>query len=335
VRRSVLEESTRPEYIIPVGSADGVWGMIKRVGRFKGEGWLALWKGTLFAVTRSWFLCSLWNSHAGLLTTFVTDAVSMNLQPLIHSILRSILSPDLTPHNYVLPVASHIITGLILSPLDLVRTRLIVQSSLGRHRTYTGPLDALSKILRYEGGLKGVYLHPHLLYPAILDNMLRPLVLHALPGLLKSYLPAHVTQETHPMVCALAELVGSCAGLLVTLPIETVRRRLQVQVRGSAKPIKTCVETRPTGYYGVVDCVWKVLAEERSDLPVVPVARRRGKGKGKARAEKNVEEEGWLRNMGLGQLYRGLGVRVGASVFVFVLGLLSSGEDMDGGWAEL
>ena len=46
IRRSVLEEGTRPEYIIPVGSADGVWGMMKRVGRFRPEGWLALWKGT-------------------------------------------------------------------------------------------------------------------------------------------------------------------------------------------------------------------------------------------------------------------------------------------------
>lgn len=47
IRRSVLEEGTRPEYIIPVGSADGVWGMIKRIGRFRGEGYLALWKGKI------------------------------------------------------------------------------------------------------------------------------------------------------------------------------------------------------------------------------------------------------------------------------------------------
>jgi hypothetical protein len=39
-------DSVRPEYIIPVGSASGVWGMMKRVGRFRGEGWFALWKGT-------------------------------------------------------------------------------------------------------------------------------------------------------------------------------------------------------------------------------------------------------------------------------------------------
>jgi mitochondrial fusion and transport protein UGO1 len=44
-RRSVMDESTRPEYIIPVGSADGVWGMMKRLGRFRNEGWFSLWKG--------------------------------------------------------------------------------------------------------------------------------------------------------------------------------------------------------------------------------------------------------------------------------------------------
>ena len=45
VRRSVMEEGTRPEYIIPVSSSDGVWGMVKRIGRFNAEGWLALFKG--------------------------------------------------------------------------------------------------------------------------------------------------------------------------------------------------------------------------------------------------------------------------------------------------
>jgi fusion and transport protein UGO1 len=40
-----MEESTRPDYVIPVGSADGVWAMMKTLGRFRGEGWLALWKG--------------------------------------------------------------------------------------------------------------------------------------------------------------------------------------------------------------------------------------------------------------------------------------------------
>jgi hypothetical protein len=45
VRKNVMEESTRPDYVIPVGSANGVWAMMKTLGRFRGEGWPALWKG--------------------------------------------------------------------------------------------------------------------------------------------------------------------------------------------------------------------------------------------------------------------------------------------------
>lgn len=45
MRKDVTEESTRPDYVIPVGSVDGVWAMMKTLGRFRGEGWLALWKG--------------------------------------------------------------------------------------------------------------------------------------------------------------------------------------------------------------------------------------------------------------------------------------------------
>lgn len=130
----------------------------------------------------------------------------------------------------------------------------------------------------------------------------------------------------------------------MTLPFETVRRRLQVQVRGTAKPVRGCVELRPAPYNGVVDTFWHVLTEERSDLPVKRRRERRrmnkagAKGKGRAEDEEGSgetdEEEGWFRNTGIGQLYRGLGMRLGASAIVFVL-VLFSGEERDGGWAEL
>lgn len=40
-----MEDGTRPEYVIPVGSMNGAWDMVKRVATFRGEGWLSLWKG--------------------------------------------------------------------------------------------------------------------------------------------------------------------------------------------------------------------------------------------------------------------------------------------------
>jgi fusion and transport protein UGO1 len=238
-----------------------------------------------------------------------------------------------------LPVASHLITGFILSPLDLVRTRLIVQSFIPRYRTYTGPIDAFSQILEREGGLRGIYLHPHLLIPTLIDHTLRPLTSLALPGLLATYFGTRITEETNPIAWSFAELAGCCAGLLVTLPFETVRRRLQVQTRGSAKPLKGCVELRPTAYNGVVDTLWHILTEERSDLPITRRRKRRlSKVAGKEREEeKRVEEteDSWFKATGIGQLYRGLGMRFGASVIVFILAVLSGGEEGDGGWAEL
>ncbi|THH08841.1 hypothetical protein EW146_g8861 [Bondarzewia mesenterica] len=329
MRRSVLEEGTQPEYIIPVGSADGVWGMMKRVVRFRGEGWLALWKG--------------------LLTSCITEFLSSTLQPLIHSALQAAFAPA-TPSPYqfpsrtaslLLPVASQVISGFILSPLDLVRTRLIVQSFSQRHQSYSGPIDALQKIARDEGGIRGMYLHPHLLIPTILDSALRPIISIALPPILAAHLfSAPISPDTHPLAWAVVELASSCIGLLATLPFETVRRRLQAQVRGRAPRLRACVEMRPAPYNGVVDALWHILTEERSDLPI---QRRRskkqekGKGKGTEEEDEASEEEGdsWWRNTGLGQLYRGLGMRLSAGVIMAVLTVLSGGEEGDAGWAEL
>ncbi|EPQ61054.1 mitochondrial carrier [Gloeophyllum trabeum ATCC 11539] len=320
VRRSVVEEATRPEYIIPVGSAGGVWGMMRRVARFKGEGWLALWKGTL--------------------TSCVMDFLSSTIQPVILGVLQAMFLPNLSPYQQpplILPVASHVITGFLVSPLDLVRTRLMVQSSMARHRSYSGPIDAMSQIIRDEGGLRGIYLHPHLLIPTLVDSTLRALIPLALPGIIASNISPSLSEETHPIAWSFLELAGDCAGLLVTLPFETVRRRLQVQTRGSAKPLKACVELRPAPYNGVIDTLWHVLTEERSDLPLEG-RRTRRKEKGKDReepeAEDEVIEEGWFKNTGIGQLYRGLGMRLSASAVMFVLGMLS-GEERDAGWTEL
>ncbi|KAJ7071482.1 mitochondrial carrier domain-containing protein [Mycena amicta] len=323
-RRSALEQGSRPEYIIPVGSANGVWGMMKRIGRFRGEGWLALWKG--------------------LLTTCISEVLSSTLQPILRSLLQAILLPRKAVFHrppLFIPILSNLIMGFVLSPLDLIRTRLIVQSFSSHHLTYSGPLDALSRILRDEGGLRGIYLHPQLLIPTIIDNTLPSFVSFVLPGLLASYIGVQISEDTHPIAWGVAELTASCLGLLITLPFETIRRRLQVQVRGTAKPIKGCVELRPAPYNGVVDAFWHILTEERSDLPITPSKRKRRASKGKERAGSDehalqtVEEQGWMRSTGIGQLYRGLGMRLGASIIMFGLALFSGGDEMDGGWAEL
>lgn len=285
----------------------------------------------------------------GLATSTLTEMLSTSMQPLINQFLQSLLFPSMSPFHQppiILPIASHVLTGFILSPLDLIRTRLIVQSYNGRYRTYTGPFDALHKILRDEGGLKGIYLHPNLIIPTLLDSALRPIISFALPGLIATYFGAsHINEDSHPVAWGFAELTASCIGLLVTLPIETVRRRLQVQPRGIAEPMKGCVELRPAPYNGVVDAFWHILTEERSDLPISYRPRRRRNSKSTKSEEEGKEEkeedsidaepESVWKNTGLGQLYRGLGMRLGASAIYFVLNLFISPEETDAGWVEI
>ncbi|KAF9243824.1 mitochondrial carrier domain-containing protein [Melanogaster broomeanus] len=325
IRTSVMEDGTRPEYIIPVGSAGGPWSMMKRMANFRGEGWLSLWKG--------------------LLTSCIHDVIFTNVQPLVDSTLHSLVVSSqggFYKPPLLLPVASHVLTGILLSPLDLVRTRLIAQSSTQRYRTYTGPLNAFSEILANEGGLKGIYFHPHLLIPTVLETGLRSLIHVTLPAMIapRLGLGPHVAADTHPIAWVFAEVVASCAGLLVTLPIETVRRRLQVQTRGTATPLRTCVETRPVPYNGVVDALWHILTEERSDLPIRGLRRKRAgeKEKREGEQEDQMKVEGggnWLRYTGIGQLYRGLGMRLAVSAIVFLFASVGGGDDAEGGWAEL
>lgn len=327
IRTSVLEDGTRPEYIIPVGSMNGTWDMVKRVAVFRGEGWLSLWKG--------------------LLTSCIHDVLFSNVQPLVDSLMHSVFlssAAGLYRPPLLLPVASHVITGFLLSPLDLVRTRLIAQSVMQRHRMYTGPFDALRQIIVQEGGIRSIYCHPQLLIPTILDNGLRPLLHILMPTLIAPQLGfgPHVAPDTNPVAWAFAQVLGSVASLLITLPIETVRRRLQVQTRGTAKALRTCVETRPVPYNGVVDALWHIVTEERSDLPIKP--RSKARRRQAEHAEENdsndlfVEKQdgsGWLRNTGIGQLYRGMRMRLGVSVVVLLLTTFGGQQEVDGGWAEL
>ncbi|KAG8715683.1 hypothetical protein FRC11_001311 [Ceratobasidium sp. 423] len=322
VRRSVNDKATRPQFIIPIGPSEGVWGMIKRVGRWQTEGWLSLWKGQL--------------------TSCIIDVLSAFLQPVALSLLSLAFMPSdptlsLSLSDTSRPikplaitVASHLLTGVILSPLDLVRTRLIAQTSLSTHKTYSGPIAALRDIYHKEGGLAGMYLHPNLFIPTVIENTLRPLLALSAPLFIERTL--FVTEESHPVAYQVAELLFSSATLLLTLPIETARRRLQIQSRGSGK-FQACVETRPSPYTGVADVLWKVLMEERS-MPTM-LRRRRMSSQGRQTEEEVKEKGSWINSTGIGQLYRGFGMGMGASGVVFLLATLAGGDSSDAGWAEL
>ena len=219
---------------------------------------------------------------AGQIVTFCMETLSSSLQPAFFSILASLFLRDVPFSNlplihipspvrpFFVNIFSHVLTGYLVSPLDLIRTRLIVQSSLPRHRKYTGPIHAFKQITAEEGGLKTVYTHTSLVIPAVLDATFRSIFTVGLPLFLERRL--HITVDGNPIIYGLAEFAFSTASLLVILPIETVRRRLQIQSRSAVvnakgrKSLKTCVETRPTPYAGIVETVYRILTEETGRL---------------------------------------------------------------------
>lgn len=233
MRKSVHEDITRPEFVMPVVVRGGVWEMIKAVGRGK-EGWLGLWKGSL--------------------TTFLIDTATQTIQPFVSFVLSFVAPSALTPlplpyapyplRSLSLLLASHLISGIIVSPLDLVRTRLIAQSTLPPHRKYSSPWNALHQILHEEGGWRTVYFHPNLFIPTVLDFTVRPLLSLGAPLFIEHKL--RLDPMTSPVRYSLAEFCISTASLLVTLPIETVRRRLQLQARAAwGKKISKVHGSRP------------------------------------------------------------------------------------------
>lgn len=193
--------------------------------------------------------------------------------------------------------------------------------------------------------MSGLYFHPNILYPTILDCAARSLMASIAPSfiirLFSRCLGAHIAEDTHPVLCALALIAGECAGLLVTLPIETVRRRLQVQTRGAAPPLPACVEVRRRPYAGIVDALYSIITEERSDLPL---RRRKHRRRSSHTAEKakmpetyddETRQESRWRNTGIGQLYRGIGMRAAAIIIIFSSSIFAQEPNEGSGWTEL
>lgn len=252
------------------------------------------------------------------------------------------------PHSLgtlMLPVLSHTITAHLLSPLDLLRTRLICQPAVQTPLSLPIsllPIRPLVHLISREGGLYAIYAHPQLLIPSLLDNFVRPLLSLSAPIVINHY--TGLDPDANPILFGVVELAWSIASLGITLPIETVRRRLQLQSRavGLAGSYETsgrtaaCVETRPLPYVGVVDCFYRILTEERS-LPTKRRKRRRSSVAKPVDLQKTQKNRSLLQDTGIGQLYRGFSIGVSANVLAFILNAVAGerGVDRDAGWTEL
>ncbi|PVU85100.1 hypothetical protein BB560_007146, partial [Smittium megazygosporum] len=139
------------------------WSIIKALYSHPSEGFLSLFKGSF--------------------TKWTQETMNFLLQPTVESMLNYFLDAysdpslsisdygDLSTSSPIAALLSHVVVGYLLSPLDIVRTRLEIQPSSPIYRKYNGIWDTLKKINSEEGGIvRGIYLNPFHSIPSIIQS---------------------------------------------------------------------------------------------------------------------------------------------------------------------
>lgn len=174
-------------------------------------------------------------------------------------------------------ITSHLLVSWILSPLELLRIRLIVQSSLDVEQKYKHwILGNLSLIATEEGGIwTGLYSRHSIL--TICYHACLPLI-RQLPLYYISSKMSNLDQNGFSLLGKIGTVLLSwtlhAAYLIVSLPLETCRRRIFVhpiieqyslnsRTKKRAFPFITCVHLRPL-YYGdgMFRTIHKICMEE-------------------------------------------------------------------------
>ncbi|OMJ19638.1 hypothetical protein AYI69_g6548 [Smittium culicis] len=219
----------------------------------------------------------------GSFSRWAYEMLHLLLQPTIESVINestgvyddslSLQFNDTGTTSIFAIMASHLIVGYLLSPLEIVRTRLSVQSLSPIHRKYNGVFDCLKKINSEEGGIiSGVYLNPFHVIPALIQHTINPFF-SSMGNVVFSKL-LDLDPYMDPIKLSLASLFWRLSQLFISLPVDTIRKRLMAQPnykfigngstasRSKFKEFKTVVRISPFPYTGMINCAWRVITEE-------------------------------------------------------------------------
>ncbi|KAI8902831.1 mitochondrial carrier domain-containing protein [Globomyces pollinis-pini] len=208
----------------------------------------------------------------GHLTHFCFRSLFQIIQPTIEETFNDYFDvfEDVNPWTLVL---SHAITGTVLSPLELVRTRLIVQSSGHQRKKYFGPFHALWVISQEErpephSGILATFYSARLLIPSLLIHSISPLIRYGSICFIEQELGLDTTFT--PVLYKVCQLLCLGVEALMMAPVELARKRLFVQRldgfgQGKLKPATpndSCIETYDEPYTGLIDCLNSVVKHE-------------------------------------------------------------------------
>lgn len=141
------------------------------------------------------------------------------------------------------------LTGLLLAPLDLVRTRLIITPTSHPPRGLVQNLRELPSLLAPS----------KVWVPTCLYHSIPQFFSAASPLVLRRQL--RITPETTPSLWSLASFTASLSDLFIRLPLETLLRRAQVSsLKDANADLPTIVEAAE--YRGVWGTVYSILYTE-------------------------------------------------------------------------
>jgi fusion and transport protein UGO1 len=175
-------------------------------------------------------------------------------------------------------VISTAVIGVLLSPLELIRTRLIVQHN--DRKRYYGPFHAFYRILKDEStnvtSIASLY-NMRILLPSLLVYTISPLINVMTSQYIEQELG--LDQDFTPLLYQTAKIAALGLESLIITPFEFARKRMFVQDINAFKTnlqsndieqsalvdtvtFETCIETSPVVYTGIANCIVSVVQEE-------------------------------------------------------------------------
>ncbi|KAL1894075.1 hypothetical protein Cpir12675_003859 [Ceratocystis pirilliformis] len=290
-------------------------------------------------ISQLWTKEGAWGVWKGSNSSFVYNVLQSLLENWSRSFLSAIFNvPDIgvkddldkligiaSPYPWAslcVAAAAAVATGLILCPLDLVRTRLLITPAS------KGPRRTLSVLRSLPS-----YLCPSVLFvPTLLHSLVNPLLTLSTPLALRTQF--RIDAEQSPMTYSFVKFCASAASIFIKLPIETVLRRAQTHVISSseyvhaADPQGNALETIvPIGRYnGIFGTMYHIATEEG----VRTVEPSTSKATSTSRVRKNRNKTSgpiYLKGQGLEGLWRGWKVNWWGLVGLWTANLVgSSGE---------
>lgn len=192
--------------------------------------------------------------------------------------------------------------------------RLVAQTSKPSLAKYQGTIHAVKTIIEEEG-VETLFWGKDIV-PCALQNIIDPFFQHCIPLIIDRCF--HLTFSESPFAFSLVELALNTLQLALSIPLETVRKRLQIQGNGkvaSPKPFVTAVRTRQIAYTGVIDCAYRVVTEEAFPSPHNP----------------KIRSASFYTPHGMGALYKGFSFDFKSSVATTVISSFT-GVREDGDW---